>query len=85
MHFSLTKEAKEWVAVTTVTLTAKADAAKAAVAAAAAAAAAVTAAAQAKKVEVVEEKRGGVLSWTCSCEVAGGTAADVCRLTCRES
>lgn len=37
------------------------------------------------EVEVVDEKRGGVLSWTCSCEVAGGTAADVCRLTCRES
>jgi hypothetical protein len=25
------------------------------------------------------------LSWTCSCEVAGGTAADVCRLTCRKA
>jgi hypothetical protein len=37
------------------------------------------------EVEVVDEKRGGVLSWTCSCEVAGGTAADVCRLTCRKA
>jgi hypothetical protein len=35
------------------------------------------------EVEVVRE--GGVLSWTCSCEVAGGTAADVCRLTCRKA